>query len=266
MNDHDIHDLLNRHAVLPKHLSIPFTEVHVWKVKLDLSPTQRLAVEEALTDDERERAGRIKMRGARQSWIATRAALRLILGRYVDVQPRELVFDTEPFGKPYLSRPATDPPLTFNVAHSGSFALCAIGVSRRIGVDIELIRPRIDYKTLMKRICSHEERRWMETIPERDRLVAFFTYWTCKEAYVKAIGQGLRFPFSAISVTFRANGSPTFARIDGDAEQASQWSLYAWSPVSSYLAALVAEGEDWQSRCWDWNWEAWFAQRLRERA
>ncbi|HEU4702044.1 MAG TPA: hypothetical protein VFS37_06130, partial [Conexibacter sp.] len=71
--------------------------VDVWLLALD-----REQPGDALTTQERERAARFLREEDRRRWTAARAALRALLGAYLDADPRELRFAEGPHGKPAL--------------------------------------------------------------------------------------------------------------------------------------------------------------------
>lgn len=247
-----------------QHIALLPQEVHVWTVTTELSPQQLAGLESILSDADRQHVHRVTVECARKLRMVARAALRLIVSRYLGVPVHEVDFASEPQGKPYLCSPAIDAPLTFNIAHSGSLALIALARSRRIGVDVELARSRFDHAALARRVCSPQERQWIESLPDRAQRAAFLVCWTCKEAYGKAIGKGLRFPLTGLTVSIRSiDGSPTLALLEGSAVEAHRWRLHSWSPVPNYFAALVAEGQDWHVRCLAWNWNIHYDERDR---
>src|SRR3954470_3455823 len=120
-------------------------EVHVWSVALDAQPA---AVGAVLSEDELLRAAAFKVEDARRNFVATRGALRTLLGRYLGTEPTALRFAADSRGKPRL-----DPPqkLLFNVSHSGAAGLIAIARTE-VGIDIEAIKPRRDLEGLAKRV------------------------------------------------------------------------------------------------------------------
>src|SRR5439155_19013213 len=77
-------------------------EVHVWTLPLYLDKGTFAKIAALLSPDERKRADRFHFELHRSRFIAGRGLLRLILGRYCDVQPAELRFDYRPGGKPAL--------------------------------------------------------------------------------------------------------------------------------------------------------------------
>src|SRR3954463_3524068 len=110
-------------------------ESHVWSVALDAQPA---SVGAALSEDELLRAARFKVEDGRRNFVATRGALRILLGRYLDEDPAAIRFTASKNGKPGLVHPSM--PL-FNVSHSGDAGLIAIARAD-VGVDIEEVVPR----------------------------------------------------------------------------------------------------------------------------
>lgn len=93
-------------------------------------------------------------------------------------------------GKPYL---ADYPDVHFNLSHSEGITACMVE-SRQCGIDCEKVR---EYRpNVMKRAFSEKEREMIENAPENERDLLFFTLWTLKEAYIKAIGKGLSYPMN----------------------------------------------------------------------
>ena len=92
-------------------------------------------------------------------------------------------------------RPFFDDLLDFNIAHSGAYILCAISITNKVGIDVEEIQP-IPFSDFESNFTATE---W-ETIIQAENYTPFFTFWTRKEAFLKAIGKGLNVPLKEISV------------------------------------------------------------------
>ncbi|MCF2662369.1 4'-phosphopantetheinyl transferase family protein [Pseudoflavonifractor phocaeensis] len=97
-----------------------------------------------------------------------------------------------PKGKPFF--PGRED-LTFNLSHSGSLALCALG-GTPVGVDIQIVRAW--RPGLPRRVCSPRELAWLGEGP--DFWERFCQLWALKESLVKQRGTGLTHPISAIQV------------------------------------------------------------------
>src|SRR3954467_8045772 len=120
-------------------------EVHVWAGVLAAQPAPVGAV---LSEDELLRAAAFKVEDGRRNFVATRGALRILLGRYLDEDPAAIRFTVAKNGKPGFVHPSS---LQFNVSHSGDVALIVVG-HVDVGVDVEQIKPRQDLTGLAKRV------------------------------------------------------------------------------------------------------------------
>ncbi len=151
-------------------------------------------------------------------------------------------------GKPFLLSPPAHPPIDFNVAHSRDLALLAFSSGFPLGVDVEFVRPEIASEEIAGRYFSAQEVSELLALPAASRSQAFFLGWTRKEAYVKALGDGLQIPLASFSVSLTPFQPAILESADSD-----RWSLQSLSPAEEYAAAIVAEGKDRAIRCWDWQ-------------
>jgi 4'-phosphopantetheinyl transferase len=104
---------------------------------------------------------------------------------------------------------------------------------------IEQIRPLPDMDDLAQRFFSFEERVKIASIPRKQRERAFFTCWTRKEAYLKAVGNGLTIPLDSFCVTVSTIEPAGLVHINGDTHAAQAWTLQDLSFVSEYAAAIA---------------------------
>jgi 4'-phosphopantetheinyl transferase len=214
-------------------------EVHLWRFRLD-APADRLdALAETLSADERARADRFAFDVHRLRFVAARGRLREVLGRYLGAPPASLRFAYGPHGKPEL-RDA--PGLRFNLSHSGSAALLAVSPDRPVGVDLEEARPLADFESLADRVFSPRERRALDALPPSGRLAAFYLGWTRKEAYLKALGDGLARPLDRFSVSLSPGEPARLLDAFGDPEEPARWSLLDVTPWPGFAACLAAPG------------------------
>jgi 4'-phosphopantetheinyl transferase len=90
--------------------------------------------------------------------------------------------------------------------------------------------------------CPEETAELMSIGDAESRIEAFYRCWTRKEAYVKALGDGLRAPLNQFQVTLTADEPARFVRIGSDPMAASQWTLEHLEPAPGYVAALAYRG------------------------
>ena len=219
------------------------TEIHVWHRSLAVAAADREGLFELLDSEERRRAGRFRFENGRDAFIASHGWLRMLLGRYLGTDPRSLEFTLGNRGKPALRNTA----LRFNLSHSGTMAACAVTLDKEIGIDIELIRPMSDLESVAQRFFHTEECRTLLALREEDRETAFFHCWTRKEAYIKALGDGLYAPLDRFQVTLAPGQPAAFVQIDGR-PAAAEWSLFGLDVGPSYAGAVAIRGNDWVVR------------------
>jgi 4'-phosphopantetheinyl transferase len=228
-------------------------EVHVWSAPLD-PPEEAVRLYGALlAPDERARAERFRFERDRRRFTVARGVLRSMLGRYLELDPRRVEFLYESHGKPALAGEAAGAGLRFNVSHSGEMALYAVSGGRELGVDVEEVRSMEDGLDIAERFFSASEVAAFRALPAELRDDAFFNCWTRKEAFIKAVGEGLSFPLHVFDVSL-APGEPARLLASRDPDQAERWSLRGLpDPAPGYRAAVVVEGEGWSLRCWRWD-------------
>ena len=153
-----------------------------------------------LAPDETARAARFHFDHLQRRFILSRGALRILLGHYLDIAANRIEFRYGSRGKPSLAAPAG---IHFNASHSGDVALFAFTLHCEIGVDVEEMRPISDMREIASRFFCAEESTELMALPADERERAFFLCWTRKEAYLKAVGEGLYAPLNDFCVTLR---------------------------------------------------------------
>jgi 4'-phosphopantetheinyl transferase len=235
----------------PSNLTLPGRDVHVWSVSLEQPVAHLHQLRQLLSNDEQDRAERFHFERDRRRSIVVHGTLRTILGRYLDIEPGRLQFRCGPHGKPYLTQELDHGALQFNLAHSNEVAVYAFTCGRQIGIDVEYIRPIPDVEQIAVRFFSAGENAALCALPESLRLETFFNCWTRKEAYIKAIGEGLSHPLDQFQVSLAPGEAARLLWVEGSPEKVGRWSLTALSPAPGYVAALAVEGFDYHLKCWE---------------
>ncbi|WP_421659106.1 4'-phosphopantetheinyl transferase family protein [Leptothermofonsia sp. ETS-13] len=225
-------------------------EVHIWFVRLDVPSEILQPLTETLSLDERRRAERFRFDRDRHRFLAGRGTLRAILSRYAKTDPTQIQFHYGTSGKPALVDISG---LEFNLSHSQDLMLCAIARNSRVGVDLEYLRPVSDLDHLTQRFFSPQEYLAIQALPEDERLRSFFQYWTCKEALLKAIGDGL-VNLKDVEILLTEAGAE-IVRLESAFPPIPNWSLYLFAPAVGYTAALATEGGDRPLYFWQWQSE-----------
>jgi 4'-phosphopantetheinyl transferase len=237
----------------------PFTEpsslggahVHVYRVRLTVTPERADRLRLSLSPTERERADRFRFQRDRSAWTVSRAALRWVLAQYTGVLSRDLSFREGQYGKPFLDPGCDGAWLQFSLSHSDELALIALTAGHEVGVDVERIRPDVNVVALAHSVFSEREIARLITLLPDQQAEVFFNGWTRKEAFVKAVGEGLSFGLDRVEVSL-APGEPTaLLMVDREGYQAADWSMMALEPGPGYRGALAVKGSGWVLRCFD---------------
>lgn len=230
---------------------IEYKLIQVWAVRLNCSVAQRASLKAVLSAEERARAEKFVFPRDQQAYMVARGTLRNILSAHTGFPPETVVFETNQYGKPSLHPNCGGEWIHFNVAHSGSLALYAIRAAGEVGVDIEQIRPLDDLRAIAASTFSRAEYFDLQSLPQHQYQEAFFNCWTRKEAFIKAIGQGLSYGLQNFDVTLRPDEPARIRHIAGASPR--EWSLIDLRPAAGYAAAIAAPGPNLKVRLRWWN-------------
>jgi 4'-phosphopantetheinyl transferase len=228
------------------------TDVHVWQTTLDRPQPFIDRLLPTLSAEEQERANRFHFERDRRRFVVGRGVLRALIGRYLHLPAATVQFEYSEYGKPALASAMDEPDFQFNVSHSRALALFAFTRRRQIGVYVEFIRPLEDADDIAARFFSARESEVFRQLPAQQKQAAFFDCWTRKEAFIKAVGEGLSHPLDQFDVAFAPGRPARLLHVAGGENKADRWRLRALYPAPRYAAALVVEGHEWRLSCWQW--------------
>jgi len=235
----------------PFDLKLSHDHIDVWRTRLNLPKNEIAKYHALLSTDEVKRANRYKVKHKRCEYIVTRGLLRTILGQTLGRDSKSFVFEYAKHDKPFLPIETSGTPVSFNVSHSHNQALIAVTLDRTIGIDIEYIRHDVEFKKLAKRFFSDQEYQQLDAYDETKLSAAFFACWTRKEAFVKALGDGIAFGLSEFSVSVDPEDDEIPLSTHLDQAQASKWILMNIKTDEDYIAALAVDKYNLKIRCWD---------------
>ncbi|MGH9501027.1 MAG: 4'-phosphopantetheinyl transferase family protein [Terriglobales bacterium] len=213
-------------------------EIHVWHTDLT---AQEAAIDNLfplLDSQEQSRAARFLVPEPRVQFILSRAFLRVALGQYLRIEPREVRFRLAEHGKPEL---AEDRGLHFNLSHTDGETMLGLTRAGRLGVDVERIRKNLDPLALGTRFFSPQEAEWLRSQPDEQRFAAFFACWTAKEAYIKACGAGLSVALDGFGVIPQPGDTELHLEIYGQAEESKRWSMWQFDLGPDLRSAVAVE-------------------------
>lgn len=216
-------------------------EIHVWMVTVSDWLPHLATLGEFLNATERERAARFRFERDRRRFSLCRGLLRVQLGNYLAVEPQDITFRFGAHDKPELASNG-QPRIHFNLSHSDEAAFFAFATGRRLGIDIERMRPKTDVLGLGRQVFTPDEIDKLSSTSEQQQQDVFFAMWTQKEAYIKAVGLGLVAPVREITVADGLIPQGEEAGIGLVEGYGACWSLLSLPAPAGYKAALAAEG------------------------
>ncbi len=153
-----------------------------------------------ITQREQLRAGRFRFPGDALHWTACRANLRMILGKLIQLPPKEVPLVLSKHGKPVLAPPFDA--IHFNLSHCSDLALVAVGSDGPIGIDLEKVERAMDLLECESTFCHPLE---IQQLPDVTSLRArqLLRIWTAKEAVLKALGTGMSHPPEVVRIVFQ---------------------------------------------------------------
>jgi 4'-phosphopantetheinyl transferase len=221
---------------------LPEDAVHVWAASLDVG-ARRCALGRHLSPDEIDRALRLRSDRDRMRFVVARGILRELVGRYLGVEPRSVRFRYGAHGKPAVEESA----LAINLSRTGDRALFAFARKREIGVDIERVRQDFPCEHVAAAFFSAAEAAAIRAFPPHERSEAFSRSWTRKEAYLKALGDGLTVDLASFDVSL--HDCPGLLR---EPAGLGRFVLYDLDAPLAHAAALAADGS--RARVSQWVW------------
>lgn len=206
---------------------------------LDVDPEAARTALGLLSQAEQERARRFVFKRDGRRFIVARARLRQLLAQRLKVPPEEVEFTYGAHGKPAL--PSAYPALRFNLSHCQEIAVYAFARGRDVGVDVEAVRRVREADEIAARFFTRRENDAYRALEARDRPLGFFNCWTRKEAFIKALGEGLSYPLHRFEVSLAPGEAARILRLGDVPGEDCGWSLQSFSPAPGFVAALVAQ-------------------------
>lgn len=206
---------------------------------LDIGPDEVRASAALLSCEERRRASKFVLDRDRRRFVVARARLRELLAQRLDLSPAAIELEYGAGGKPRLAQRVGDPDLRFNVSHCGDVAAFAFTMGREVGIDVEAMRVLPDADAIAAWAFSRRENDAYRALASRERPLGFFNCWTRKEAFVKALGDGLRFPLDRFDVSLAPGEPARLLRVGRMRGNRSGWALHAFAPGPGLVGAIA---------------------------
>lgn len=196
----------------------------------------------ALLDDaERERADRFRFAADRAAYIAAHGLTRTLLSEVGGLAPQAWRFVAGPHGKPEIDPALGRAGLRFNLSHTRGFVAAAVGLDDDLGLDVEALdRRRPTDLAIADRFFAPAEVAIVRAACEAEALDTFFRFWTLKEAFIKATGEGLARALD--SFAFSLDDSIAVAFDPPNADNPGLWRFAQFRPTTRHLLAVARRG------------------------
>ena len=234
----------------PADLSLSRDDVHVWCSSLNFPDISIGQMAQVLSADELKRAERFHFHENRNQFIAAHALLRKLLAKYMNIEAGRISFEYGRNGKPFLSEKCSYEKIRFNLSRSNGYAIFAFANDREIGVDIEYVKEFAYMDKVAEQVFSPKDNAVLRSFAKIEKKEAFFTFWSRKEAYLKAIGEGFSSASDTVDISSYTIDESISVYSKGNSGAISCWTIQDLTPLPGFIAAFAVEGAGAVYHCW----------------
>ena len=223
-------------------------QIHIWSVRLNIDTQTQIRYWRILSEEERDRANRFKFVEDKIKYIACRGVLRHLLGLYLGEEAEHVKIGYIKNGKPHHRSN-----LEFNASHSQDWAVIGFTLDTVLGIDIEYVNRNIEFEEIAQRFFSPEESTIVNSA-QKDLIPRYFyNCWTRKEAFIKALGDGLSFPLDRFVVSCAPEDIPQLRSTKWDKNEVNNWCLWGFEKGNDYVGAIAIRGGQKQLSYFTWD-------------
>lgn len=219
--------------------SLSDKDVHFWHFVLTSCPADLInQYAKILSNEEIEKRNHFAFNSLKNLFEQSHILLRLILSKYIGCDPQKIDYIYNDYGKPFLKYNPTN--IQFNMSHSNEFITFGIRKDVAIGVDIEQIKHIHFSEEMFDSVLTCREKKILKKKTDIEKNLLFLKAWTCKEAFVKAVGHGLSFPLLDIELLLDSFPPKLFS-IQNSTNLANDWSLFCFEKKEKFTSAMVTK-------------------------
>ncbi|MFF4173882.1 4'-phosphopantetheinyl transferase family protein [Streptomyces sp. NPDC001744] len=156
---------------------------------------------------------------ARYRFLASRMIVKYTAAAVLGTDPAALDLAYGITGRPFIR--GFDQ-IDVSLSHTGDLIAVGVGRTGRIGVDAEPAGRAVSPELLRRHMCTPAERAELARMPPDRQASELLRLWTLKEAYTKALGQGMRLGFTRFGLGL-GGGAP--AAPDGSPAPLGAWTF-----------------------------------------
>jgi 4'-phosphopantetheinyl transferase len=197
-----------------------------------------------LSPEERAQHQRFRFDKHRHTYLVSHALMRGALSLSTRVEPAQFAFKTNAYGKPFVVAPAQEQSLNFNLSHTEGLAAVAISRHSELGIDVENKHRQDMTQTLAEHFFAPEECQAVAQSSEHERTIKMLEFWTLKESYIKAVGQGLSIALDSFAFRLATATQPaSLMRLDAQDSDPCAWSFWQSQPTEHHIMALAFKSD-----------------------
>lgn len=217
--------------ILEKGYSLDTDDIVIYSIYLPDFSEMKSDLSQFLNSVELKRVKRFFKEIDKDRFIIYRSILKLILAAYTKLNIKNIYLDYDFNKKPYL---ASHPWLHFNISHSEDYAVIAVS-RKKVGLDIEYMSKDFNFTSMLPDVYNDNETQIIQNASDKKN--TFYTLWTRKEAFVKALGKGIDEDFKYIPC-LDGEHNLDFSLI----KNSQNWQVRSFDLEDDYLGAIAYEG------------------------
>src|SRR5262245_14325273 len=191
-----------------------------------------------LSNDEKTRAESFRFERDRHLHLLSKAFVRILLSRYISIDPSVWEFTRNEYGKPAISRPTSAAHISFNISHTRGLIAGVFALNSTVGIDAENHQQQVDALSIAHLYLSATEYSVLCEVAASDRHRRFLEFWTLKEAYAKAQGMGMSMDLSQFTFEIH-NETARISFHSQDAAHSGFWKFRLLRPGPEHTAAVA---------------------------
>lgn len=227
-------------------LTLPPSSVDVWLLfyRRAISPNIVEGYRRILSEEECFQEAKFHFADNRLQYLASRALLRNVLSRYIDVDPTSWRFARDAYGRPWIeNRQGKDARISFSLSHTHRLIALGITCGNTVGTDAEQTRNQHSRESFDYHTFTSREVATLTRSPTSMWNSLFVDYWTLKESYVKAKGKGLLIPLNRVG--FERRYDRLIASFSPETNDSPfQWKFWQFWPSECHVVAVCTQRID----------------------
>lgn len=193
-----------------------------------------------LSADELKQADAFRFEKDSRRFILRRSFVRQTLSQYLGIDAAEVPISYSPKGKPEILEGAGHK-IKFSVSSSADLVVIALTRKCDVGIDIESISTEMSIRDIAGRYFPDDEINEINAADGNARSILFFSYWTQREAYVKALGTNLVDELPKRLHGTHQTESEWLVPFFGEGDE--EWKCSSFQPEAGYVASVITRPE-----------------------